>query len=78
MQIGDRVRITFQKESGVISRIRFDSRNNAIYTVTLDNPDATPSGIYIARDCEIQPESKGGESAIDKAFASGIADIETV
>lgn len=37
--------------TGTIRNIRFDDRDEPIYTI--DN-DVTPDGMYVARDCELK------------------------
>jgi len=42
---------------GTVSRIRHDSDARAIYTITLDNPAATPTGLYYARREEFKTKA---------------------
>lgn len=53
LEVGDRV-LTDIGTTGVITRIRFDSRGERLITVYLDDPTATPEGLYIARDFELR------------------------
>jgi hypothetical protein len=52
MKLHDRV-VVPRIGYGYITNIRPDALGDLIYTVTLDNPTATPTGIYVARACEI-------------------------
>lgn len=38
---------------GWIARVRFDDRGGALYTVYMDDPNATADGHYIARPWEL-------------------------
>lgn len=51
--VGDKV-LTDIGKRGTISRIRFDSNGDRIFTVYLDDQKVTPDGLYIARDFEIR------------------------
>lgn len=51
--VGDRV-LTDIGKTGTVIRIRFDSRGESLITVSLDDPTATPEGLYIARDFELR------------------------
>jgi hypothetical protein len=39
--------------TGFIHEIRSDARGELIYTIFLDNPNATPTGLYYARRHEL-------------------------
>jgi hypothetical protein len=52
-EVGDRV-LTDIGKTGKIIRIRFDSRGDRLITVYLDDPTATPDGLYLARDFELR------------------------
>lgn len=52
MVVGDRVEVN--GERGTVIKVRFDSNNVPIYTVDLDNKQATPEGIYYARREELK------------------------
>lgn len=52
-EVGDKV-LTDIGEAGTISLIRPDDLGHEIIQVSLDNPQATPSGLYYARWFELK------------------------
>ena len=53
MEVKDYVFIPSINEYGLIIKIRFDDRNEPIFTVSLDDCMATPDGLYYARRHEL-------------------------
>lgn len=53
LQSGDKVEV-HGIGMGWISRVRFDDLGEAIYTVMMDDPKATPDRMFIARRCELR------------------------
>jgi hypothetical protein len=51
--IGEGTTIEIHFDSGTIIKIRFDSSQRPIYTVQLDDVQATPTGIKYCREEEI-------------------------
>lgn len=50
---GKKVEIRGMGLIGWITKVRFDDAKQAIYTVLLDDPNATPDGIFYARAGEL-------------------------
>jgi len=50
---GDHVLILSIDVVGTIKKTRYDSSNNAIYTVFTDDPTAVADGVYYAREYEL-------------------------
>jgi len=51
MVVGERVEVNGLR--GTVIKVRFDSRLEPIYTIDLDDKEATPDGIYYARRQEL-------------------------
>lgn len=50
---GRKVEIKGMGLMGWIPKVRFDDNGQAIYTVMLDDPKATPDGLFYARSWEL-------------------------
>ena len=40
--------------TGMVINVRFDSNGRPIYTIHMDNPNATPDGLFVARTEELR------------------------
>jgi hypothetical protein len=46
-------RVSTQFGLGTVRRVRRDDRDDFIYTIFMDDPTATTTGVLYARDCEV-------------------------
>jgi hypothetical protein len=60
-KVGDRVLVP-GIGTGVVTRIGFDDRGEAINKVTMDGPTDVTDGYFLARDCELKTAPSTGET----------------